>query len=310
MRSLSFRSLFSLLFVLFVGLLASSALSAWTGPTAPAPGGNVTAPINAGSTDQVKNGGLSVNAFTVFGSAYIQNSLGIGTTRPAVALDVNGTIKIGNAGELCQQVSAGAMRYDSSSNVMEYCNGTAWTQFGTQNTSVTPGYAFYSTPGTYTFPVPAQFNNLTVMLLAGGGGGGGPNGGGGRCNARGQSGSSGADSSFNQSVVASGGGGGQGGYDSYFGSVSPGTPGSGSGGTVTVGGGSAGGAGGASSCDGGTGGTGGSGGETVQTFTPATLTSTSVSVVVGGGGAGGGNDGLIRSSGAAGSNGLVMIFWQ
>jgi hypothetical protein len=118
--------MFPVLFGVFIGLFAASVLSAWTGPTGTAPGSNVTAPINAGTVDQVKNAGLSVNAFTVFGSQYIQNKLGIATATPAVALDVNGTIKVGNAGEVCQSVTAGAIRYNSSSNKIQYCNGTVW----------------------------------------------------------------------------------------------------------------------------------------------------------------------------------------
>ena len=51
-----FGNTFKLLFLLFVGLLAATTLQAWTGPTAAAPGGNVAAPINVGTTDQVKNG--------------------------------------------------------------------------------------------------------------------------------------------------------------------------------------------------------------------------------------------------------------
>ncbi len=128
-RKLPLGKLFSFLFLAFIGLLAASALSAWTGPAASAPSGNVAAPINVGTTDQVKNAGLSINALTVFGSAYIQNKVGIATSTPAVALDVNGTVKIGNAGEVCQSVTAGAIRYNSSSAKMEYCNGTVWGPF-------------------------------------------------------------------------------------------------------------------------------------------------------------------------------------
>lgn len=127
---LSFRQLFATLFLLFVGLLAATALQAWTGPTATAPGNNVDAPINVGTTDQVKNGGISMNSLAVFGSSYIQNKLGIGQASPVVALDVNGSIKLGNGGELCQVISAGALRYNSSTNAMEYCNGSAWGAVG------------------------------------------------------------------------------------------------------------------------------------------------------------------------------------
>jgi hypothetical protein len=42
--------------------LAPFVLSAWNGPTQAPPNGNVAAPINVGTTDQVKNGGLGVNS--------------------------------------------------------------------------------------------------------------------------------------------------------------------------------------------------------------------------------------------------------
>ncbi|MEK7509377.1 MAG: hypothetical protein AAB605_01540, partial [Patescibacteria group bacterium] len=53
-----FVSLLALFFVL-VGI---AFVQAWTGPTAPPPTPNVSAPINVGTTDQVKNAGLGINA--------------------------------------------------------------------------------------------------------------------------------------------------------------------------------------------------------------------------------------------------------
>lgn len=51
-------------------------VNAWTGPTATPPSGNVAAPINVGTTDQVKNAGLGVNALTVFGNSLFGGSAG------------------------------------------------------------------------------------------------------------------------------------------------------------------------------------------------------------------------------------------
>jgi len=65
--------------------------AAWTAPTAPPPGGNVSAPVNIGTTAQVKNGSLSVNAFSAFGSAYVQGKLGIGVVSPSYKVDIGGT---------------------------------------------------------------------------------------------------------------------------------------------------------------------------------------------------------------------------
>lgn len=55
---------------------------AWTGPTAAPPNGNVAAPLNVGSKNQVKTGGLSVGGveggFAVNAGAYIQDNLSVG----------------------------------------------------------------------------------------------------------------------------------------------------------------------------------------------------------------------------------------
>ncbi len=47
---------------------------AWTGPTGTAPNNNVSAPINVGTSNQVKNGALSVNALAVFGNSILSGS--------------------------------------------------------------------------------------------------------------------------------------------------------------------------------------------------------------------------------------------
>jgi hypothetical protein len=57
--------------VLFTGL---SIALAWTGPTVAPPNGNVPAPINTGTTNQVKDAGLSVDALAVFGNAILSGT--------------------------------------------------------------------------------------------------------------------------------------------------------------------------------------------------------------------------------------------
>ena len=168
MIPLPFRQLFSFLFLAFIGLLAASALSAWTGPTATAPAGNVAAPINVGTTDQVKNAGLSVNALTVFGSQYIQSKLGINKTNPVVALQVVGTVIVGNGGEVCQAVTEGAVRYNSTSKTMEYCDGTSWKSVGAGGGSQV---FTYSTPGAHTWTKPSSGTVAQIKCWGGGGGG-------------------------------------------------------------------------------------------------------------------------------------------
>src|SRR3989344_6046620 len=77
MRRILLTSLTALAF------LAPIAVFAWTGPTATAPNGNVPAPINVGSSDQVKNAGLGVNSLAVFGNILLSgvgNYLNFGST--------------------------------------------------------------------------------------------------------------------------------------------------------------------------------------------------------------------------------------
>lgn len=52
----------------------SAFVSAWTGPTATAPGNNVAAPLNVGSVNQTKNGNLGVNGLAVFGNTLLATS--------------------------------------------------------------------------------------------------------------------------------------------------------------------------------------------------------------------------------------------
>ena len=66
----------ALVIAISVLALAPLVVFAWTGPTATPPGNNVDAPINVGTTDQVKNGGLGVNALTVFGNSLFGGSTG------------------------------------------------------------------------------------------------------------------------------------------------------------------------------------------------------------------------------------------
>lgn len=50
---------------------AVSLVLAWTGPTSAPPNGNVSAPINVGTVDQIKNAGLGINSLAVFGNAIL-----------------------------------------------------------------------------------------------------------------------------------------------------------------------------------------------------------------------------------------------
>lgn len=51
--------------------------------------------------------------------------VGIGALSPAAKLDVAGTLKVGNGGELCSALGAGGFRFNAGA--MEFCDGTSWT---------------------------------------------------------------------------------------------------------------------------------------------------------------------------------------
>ncbi len=53
-------------------------------------------------------------------------NVGIGTTNPTAKLDVAGNIKVGNDNATCTTANAGEIRYDTTSNKHQGCNGSAW----------------------------------------------------------------------------------------------------------------------------------------------------------------------------------------
>lgn len=182
---------------------------------------------------------------------------------------------------------------------------------------VVPGSQSYTTPGTYTFNVPA-FNTLTVTVNAGGGGGGGYSNG----HPEMYNGGNGGNSSF-ASVSAEGGLGGAvcvALYSDIHNQFPNGSPGGSSGGDSNfTGTGGAGGQGyksasydlGSDSYAYGDAGYGGAGGRSVKTYIAGALGAT-VTVVVGAGGAAGGvaNTAGITQYPTAGANGAVLISWS
>lgn len=68
-------------------------------------------------------------------------NVGIGTATPTVALDVSGSLRLANGGEVCAGGTAGAVRYSTVSNTIEYCNSSAWTSLGPSDTTPVAFYA-------------------------------------------------------------------------------------------------------------------------------------------------------------------------
>lgn len=82
----------------------TSILVAWTGPVQSPPGGNASAPVNVGATDQVKNGGLGVNSLAVFGNMLMSGAsryLNFGSTAGSGGYGIRdnaGTMQFRNSG--------------------------------------------------------------------------------------------------------------------------------------------------------------------------------------------------------------------
>lgn len=74
--------------------LGLSYVYAWTAPSTNPPTGNVSAPINTGTTAQVKDGSFGVNGLLRgYGDVIVDGNVGIGTASPSAKLDVAGTVK-------------------------------------------------------------------------------------------------------------------------------------------------------------------------------------------------------------------------
>jgi hypothetical protein len=86
--------------------------------------------------------GISATAnLTSVTSLYASGNVGIGTTGPKAKLDVAGTIsatsgiQVGAMSATCASGISGTIRYNTTSNTMEYCTGTAWANLGPSATT-------------------------------------------------------------------------------------------------------------------------------------------------------------------------------
>lgn len=132
----------SIALVLSMGVQYATA--AWTGPTATAPGGNVSAPINVSATSQVKSGGLGVTNF------------------------------------LADSVTVGATTNTSAITSPKFCIGTscvtAWS--GPSSVVTLSAIRTLTSGNNATYNTPLGISYIVVEVWGGGGGAnGGSNGG-------------------------------------------------------------------------------------------------------------------------------------
>jgi hypothetical protein len=117
-----------------------------------------TAP--AGTTGSSQNALATAMAITSTGS------VGIGTTSPQAALDVNGAARVGSTGASCSSTNAGAVQY--TSGTLEACNGTSWIPIdsgmhfiSTQTASSSTSLQFTNLPTSYN----TLFLNCAGLLM-------------------------------------------------------------------------------------------------------------------------------------------------
>ncbi|MBK7961026.1 MAG: DUF1566 domain-containing protein [Bdellovibrionales bacterium] len=82
-------------------------------------------------------------------------NVGVGTTAPAATLDVAGDVKVGNSSATCSATTKGSIRYNNTTNVLEFCNGSAWGL-------VQPAACSDPTPDTISFSNEANATTSTL----------------------------------------------------------------------------------------------------------------------------------------------------
>jgi hypothetical protein len=158
---------FALGAIVFIG---ASIVIAWTGPSSAPPDGNVDAPLNVGTTDQIKNGGLGVNALAVFGNAIVSGVsryLNFGTTVGTAGYgirDNNGIMEFKDSGGAWQSATSTIQSFFAAGSTnaisqIKFADGTTQTTAGGGSAS---GVAFLvNKNGTNQAVTPGATTKLT-----------------------------------------------------------------------------------------------------------------------------------------------------
>lgn len=122
--------------LILTALASAPFVSSWTGPTLTAPNGNVSAPINTGTSDQVKDAGLSLNSLAVFGNAILSgtsNYLNFGTTAGSTGYGIRnsaGTLEFKNSGGSWESLSTIVNNYINLSSVWSTSGSNVYRSSG------------------------------------------------------------------------------------------------------------------------------------------------------------------------------------
>ncbi|WP_415061121.1 cell wall anchor protein [Bdellovibrio sp.] len=148
--------------------------------------GNLQMPSSCATADKTLTWSAITDTFSCSNIAIANTQVtGLGTaatknfgTSAGDLVELDGSARIPASMIPTTSPVAGAVRFNSGTGAIEYYNGSAWipSNYGNALTS----RQYYTTPGTYTFVVPADVNKIRVHVAGGGGGGGeytGTNGG-------------------------------------------------------------------------------------------------------------------------------------
>lgn len=84
-------------------------------------------------------GDWTTGGLAVTGGLTTTGAVGIGTSTPGVALDVNGGVRAGSDPTICTASNDGEVRYNKTSHSLEYCNSILWQVIATPATAVASG---------------------------------------------------------------------------------------------------------------------------------------------------------------------------
>lgn len=193
--------------IITLGLILSTSFAlaqVFVGPVVNPPASNIYAPINSGSSNQIKSGSLWTGPLSVFGDSSFTGNVGIGTTTTPKNLYVSGTmgvatpspyfpttsnLEIANENSTNGQgivnrylktnsldLSHNSTSYNPSIKIREVCSDSSGKLILcaiVAPTPIPPGSMTWSNYGDYSFIVPSGVGHLTITTWGGGGGGSG-----------------------------------------------------------------------------------------------------------------------------------------